>query len=192
MKKGFFIGRTTMDILYYMKGLPVENKKAKTTDYRTSVGGNACNAAITYALLGGKATLITAIGNSSVGKSIKMELEEYNVEVIDLLEDAETLPFICAILINVENESRTIWGGHQPRLEYTKPDEEYILENAGFLLTDNQFPQISVSLLKKARKGVFLLYSMPKDGEKKRKCFLRRRRTLLLQRIVFCQTVETF
>lgn len=150
MKRGFFIGRTTMDILYYMNGLPAENKKAKTLDYQTCVGGNACNAAITYALLGGKAVLITAIGDSSIGKSIKMELKEYEIEVLDLLEGQDILPFISAILINTETESRTIWGGHQPPIIRAELDEEDIIRDAAFILTDNQFPQLSVSLLKRA------------------------------------------
>ena len=153
MKRGFFIGRTTLDILYYMEELPAENKKAKTLDYRTCVGGNACNAAITYAILGGKAVLITAIGNSNIGKSIKMELKEYDIEVLDLLEGRDILPFLSAILINTATESRTVWGGHQPPYIGAEMDEKNILRDAAFILTDNQFPQLSVPLLKKAQRA---------------------------------------
>lgn len=166
MKRGFFIGRTTMDILYYMEGLPAENKKAKTLDYRTCVGGNACNAAITYSLLGGKAVLITAIGNSSIGKSIKMELKEYDIEVVDLLEGQDILPFLSAILINVKTESRTIWGGHQPPLAKIELDEENIIRDAAFILTDNQFPKLTVSLLGKAEsKQIVSVFDAERWGE---------------------------
>lgn len=151
MKRGFFIGRTTLDIVYYHPGMPAENEKAKTWDYRTAVGGNACNAAVTYALLGGKTTLITAIGSSHIGKSLKMELEQYQIEVIDLLEGKNILPFISAILINTEDESRTIWGGQQPALEYAGIRTEELIKNAAFFLADDQFPEIAAELFLRAK-----------------------------------------
>lgn len=151
MKKGFFIGRTTMDIVYYVHDIPAENEKSKTLDYMTTVGGNACNAAVTYALLGGKAVLVTAIGDSMIGKSIKKELAEYQIELIDLLEKQNILPFISAILVNVENESRTIWGGQQPPLEDVRIDMEEMIKNAAFFMADNQFPQITAELFRRAK-----------------------------------------
>lgn len=151
MKRGFFIGRTTLDIIFYHPGMPTENEKAKTRDYRTATGGNACNAAVTYALLGGKAVLITAIGSSHIGKSLKLELEQYQIEVIDLLEEQNVLPFISAILINMENKSRTIWGGQQPALEYAGIRTEELIKNAAFILADDQFPGIATELFSRAK-----------------------------------------
>lgn len=152
MKKGFFVGRTTMDILYYHHGFLAENGKTKTMDYMTCIGGNACNAAITYALLGGEAVLITAVGDSSIGKSIKMELKDkYHIELIDLLEGQEISPFISSVLINVENESRTVWGGRQSLQSVREIDTEIILRQAAFIMTDNQFPEMSADLMRRAR-----------------------------------------
>lgn len=151
MKRGFFIGRTTLDIVYYRYDIPKENEKSNTRDYMTCVGGNACNAAVTYALLGGHATLITAIGESSVGKSLKIELEEYQIEVIDLAEGQHILPFISSILINVENESRTIWGGQPQILLNRKIDIEELIKEAAFIMSDNQFPEMTAEIFRRAK-----------------------------------------
>lgn len=151
MKKGIFIGRTTLDIVYYHQGMPGENEKSKTWDYRSAVGGNACNGAVTYALLGGRAVLITAIGSSNIGRSMKLELEQYQIELIDLLEGKNVLPFISAILINMENESRTIWGGQQSMMEYAGIDQEDIIRNGAFIMADDQFPTLAAELFYQAR-----------------------------------------
>lgn len=156
MKKGIFIGRTTLDILFYQKGFPEENRKAGTEKYTTCVGGNACNAAITYSLLGGSALLVTSVGDSLLGKSIKEEVTaQYGVQVVDLLEDSRILPFLSAVWINSENESRTLWGGHQAdesmRFSCWK-ELEILAEEAAFFMTDDQFPQIIIPLFECAEK----------------------------------------
>lgn len=144
MKRGVFIGRTTMDIVFYSQGeFPKENEKAKTCDYTDYVGGNACNAAITYALLGGEALLITAIGDSGLGRSLKTELEDiYHIQVIDVLEGKDIKPFLSAIWIDLENESRTIWGGRQAECSLKRETVAAHMADAKFILIDNQFPQM--------------------------------------------------
>lgn len=147
MRKGVFIGRATMDILFYQQGIPSENQKGKTEDYAICVGGNACNAAVTYTLLGGKAVLVTAIGDSVIGRSIREELTgQYGIEVIDLLKNPDILPFLSAIWINRDNETRTLWGGHQPPAELKKINVEELTEKAAFFLADDQFPGVILPL----------------------------------------------
>lgn len=142
-----------MDLLFYQKGFPEENRKVKTEEYTMCVGGNACNAAITYSLLGGRSCLITTIGESVLGRCIREELEtNYGIEVIDLLEDGTILPFLSAIWINSQTESRTLWGGHQPPSPLKALDMEKVLNEAEFFLTDDQFPQIVIPLFESAAK----------------------------------------
>jgi len=67
-------GLTGLDSIYYVDGIPKENNKIKTHDYKSFIGGPAANAAITFSLLGGEAILITYLGNSQIAMSIKEEL----------------------------------------------------------------------------------------------------------------------
>ena len=60
--KGLFLGLSTIDLLYPVHHFPDEDSKVKADSYYTFLGGPATNAAITFAALGGDATLVSAIG----------------------------------------------------------------------------------------------------------------------------------
>lgn len=108
-KKAAFVGLTNIDYIYYLDSVPDVNSKAKTGNYARYIGGPAANAAITYAALGGDATLITAFGESSEGNMIENELSSYGVNIINLSCDSK-LPGISTILVTADG-SRTIISG---------------------------------------------------------------------------------
>ena len=56
-----FLGRTTLDLLYRLDGMPEEDTKVYARDLQTAPGGPALNAAVTHALLGGRSMLISAV-----------------------------------------------------------------------------------------------------------------------------------
>lgn len=109
LKKAAFVGLTNIDYVYYLDSLPEENSKCKTGDYSKYIGGPAANAAITYAALGGDATLITAIGGSAEGRIIEEGLSAYGVKVINTAHD-DRLPGMSTICIS-KNGDRTIISG---------------------------------------------------------------------------------
>ncbi len=108
-KKAVFIGLTGIDYVYYLEEIPQENSKCKTGEYAKYIGGPAANAAITYAALGGDATLITAYGNSRESQMITDELTSLGVKVINASLD-EKLPGISTICVTGEGK-RTIISG---------------------------------------------------------------------------------
>lgn len=109
MTEGLFAGLAGLDIAYYQQEFPQENAKSKTYHYQTFIGGPAANAAITYAILGGRATLITCLGKTTIAKAIKSEFSKvYNVNVIDIALDSELLPSLSSILVNTNHATRTI------------------------------------------------------------------------------------
>lgn len=108
-KKAVFIGLTGIDYVYYLDEFPMEDSKCKTADYSKYIGGPAANAAITYAFLGGDATLITAYGNSRESKAITDELTSYGVNVINASCE-DKLPGISTICISGDGR-RTIISG---------------------------------------------------------------------------------
>lgn len=109
MVKGLFVGLTNLDYVYYINEYPKENMKCKTNEYSRYIGGPAANAAITYSLLGGDATLITAFGTSTESKIIEDELLKYNINIINLSKD-DSLPGTSTICIS-DKGYRTIFSG---------------------------------------------------------------------------------
>lgn len=153
MVKGIFAGLTGLDITYYQNEFPDENLKSKTNDYRTFIGGPAANAAITYAILGGNATLVTCLGNSPIARAIKSELlQDYHVTVIDLAEEAKDLPSISSVLVNSKKSTRTIWSGQQQFSISDDINYDAIISDANFCFSDCNLPEVTVEFLKTSRK----------------------------------------
>lgn len=151
MKKGVFVGLIVLDIIYYHDSFPVENEKIKTHDFATAIGGPAANAAITYSLLGGEATLITCIGNTTIGKSIKDELvHDYQIEVVDLADEHDAKMNISSIFVNQQTATRTIWSGQQQFAVDEAFDYAPFFENALFCLSDCNLPEVSIPALRTA------------------------------------------
>jgi len=151
-KYGLFAGLTGLDIVYYQGWLPNENKKSKTNNYHIYTGGPAANAAITYAMLGGRARLITCIGQSEIGEVIRKELLLYGVELIDCAENQTIMPNISSISVNTDNGSRTIWSGQQPYNQNLPDSLSGIMKDALFCLSDCNQHEIAIKVLQQAKK----------------------------------------
>ena len=140
--KGYFVGLTTLDYVFYVDSHPQENAKTKTNHYKRFVGGPAANAAITYSLLGGDATLITCLGNSVESDFIRKILNEYGVTVLNCTDD-DAMPNIAAIAVDKYGNRRIFSGQNRynisnvPKLD--KPD---------FCLFDLNQQELSLAILK--------------------------------------------
>ena len=141
MKKGLFVGLCTKDILYYTDDLPAHNHKSKTNDFATYIGGPAANAAITYAALGGDATLATCLGDSTESRAMIEELNGYGVKVLNYSE-YDTVPNTACIVVSSDGK-RTILSG-QHKFEVNR---EYDLSGYDFALFDCNQQEISLEVL---------------------------------------------
>ena len=151
-KKAVFIGLTGIDYVYYLDKMPVENDKCKTGEYEKYIGGPAANAAITYAFLGGDATLITAYGSSSESDTITKELKAYGVKVINVASEKK-LPGISTIFITGEGK-RTVISGQS---RYEKIDLSNIeLDGYDIALFDLNQQDVSLPLLDKVSCDIVL------------------------------------
>lgn len=150
MDKGVFVGLTNVDIVYYGKEIPCENKKVKTNDFKTYIGGPAANAAITYSILGGKTRLITCIGSSNMGESIKESLKkDYNIDVVDIASGQNVPMSMSSIYVNDSTGSRTIWSG---QTKYSIKDCRYLdnISDSKFIFSDCNLQEVSLKCLKEA------------------------------------------
>ena len=145
---GLFLGLTGQDVVhYYDNELPAEDKKIKTHEFDTRIGGPAANAAIAYALLGGKAILVTYIGSSSAGKHIKNELAECGLIVIDLADATMRTPNISSVLINKHSGKRTIISGQQQVTEANLSAVLKVIDRVDFCLSDCNLGDTAVRVL---------------------------------------------
>ena len=139
--KGLFVGICTKDILYYTDELPAHNHKSKTEDFATYIGGPAANAAITYAALGGDATLATCLGDSTESRAMIEELNGYGVKVLNYSE-YETVPNTACIVVSSDGKRTILSGQHSFRV-----NREYDLSDYDFVLFDCNQQEISLDIL---------------------------------------------
>ena len=139
--KGLFVGLCTKDILYYTDELPAHNHKTKTDDFAVYIGGPAANAAITYAALGGDATLATCLGDGTESRAMIEELGEYGVKVLNYSE-YDTVPNTACIVVSSDGK-RTILSGQHP----FEVNREFDLREYDFALFDCNQQEISLEIL---------------------------------------------
>jgi sugar/nucleoside kinase (ribokinase family) len=102
-----FAGRTTLDAVYWLDELPQEDTKVFARAFRVAPGGPACNAAITHALLGGRAMLLSAVGQGPWADVVRGELDRCGIRLVDVAADAYETP-LTTVLVNVAGATRTI------------------------------------------------------------------------------------
>lgn len=103
-----FLGRTTVDALYWLEAMPEENTKVYGRRFQAAPGGPALNAALTHALLGGETQLVSAVGGGPWAGLVRGELEKHRIRLLDLAAGTDYETPLCAVLVNGANGSRTI------------------------------------------------------------------------------------
>jgi sugar/nucleoside kinase (ribokinase family) len=103
-----FLGRSTLDSLYRLDGLPAEDTKAYAREFHAAPGGPALNAAITHVLLGGEAMLISAVGGGPWAAPVRAELKRHGVRLLDLAAGTAYETPLTTVLVNAASGSRTI------------------------------------------------------------------------------------
>jgi len=106
--KALFVGLATVDISYAVDEIPRRNQKISVSAQSVSAGGPSANAAATFAFLGGRATLLTAIGAHPVGAIIHDDLRRLSVRAHDLVRDRKDPPPISSIMVLRQTGERTV------------------------------------------------------------------------------------
>jgi sugar/nucleoside kinase (ribokinase family) len=103
-----FIGRATLDVLYSLNQFPAQDTKTFAQATHAAPGGPATNAAITYALLGGRAVLITSLGGGPWASVVRDQLQRLGIEIIDLAAETPYETPLTVVLVDQSEATRTI------------------------------------------------------------------------------------
>jgi sugar/nucleoside kinase (ribokinase family) len=152
-----FAGRTTVDALYWLDELPREDTKAFARAFRVAPGGPACNAAITHALLGGRATLLSAVGGGPWAELVRGELERHGIGLIDLASRTDYETPLTTVLASAAKSSRTIVNPPVVACEMTSAPDEW---DPGW----GETPRVALADGFYLRETLPLLRTLPKQG----------------------------
>jgi sugar/nucleoside kinase (ribokinase family) len=106
--KGLFVGLATLDLVYVVDNIPPRNAKISVPGQHISAGGPAANAAVTFAFLGGRSALVTAVGKHPLGTVIRRDLDHFSVSVHDIAHNRNEAPPISSILVIRSSGERTV------------------------------------------------------------------------------------
>lgn len=146
---GLFVGLTTLDVIHHTSRHPLPNEKV-TADWQTvSAGGPAANAAVVFAALGGRARLLTAVGDGPVAGLILADLEQQGVEVIDLATD-RTEPAVSSVVVTDNGERSVISRDAAVQGVEKIENPAKMFEHADVVLADGHHPQLALEAAKAA------------------------------------------
>jgi sugar/nucleoside kinase (ribokinase family) len=105
---GVFVGLATLDVVHHAASRPGPDEKVTAQRQFVAAGGPAANAAVTFAALGGRARLVTALGSGPVGSIVRAELASRGVEVTDVDPEGAREPAVSAILVDPAAGTRSV------------------------------------------------------------------------------------
>lgn len=135
------IGNVTYDITMFVDDFPTENNKYRTKEKIENGGGSAANACYLLGKWNIKPYFAGVIGKDELGKKIKKEFKDSNVNTkyLKALEEKTSLSFI---LSNKKNASRTIISYKNNRNKLGKIKEKFDV-----ILLDGEEYEASLDLI---------------------------------------------
>jgi sugar/nucleoside kinase (ribokinase family) len=157
--KGIFVGLSTVDVVYGVDEFPAFNSKVEAKSQELFVGGPATNAAVAFAHLGGKPTLVSAVGRHVLASLLLDEFRRHSIQLSDLHPDFTQAPVISSISINKAGE-RNVVSANSTRVgaPAAKVDEA-VLQGASVLLVDGHYIEAGRTWAAAARaKGIPVVF----------------------------------
>jgi sugar/nucleoside kinase (ribokinase family) len=150
--KGVFVGLATVDILYTVDELPKRDEKISVPGQQISAGGPATNAAATFAFLGGRAELVTAVGSHPLAAAISDDLRRHSVRLHDVAAHRGDVPPVSSILVLRDTGERTVVSANAAVFSSGLGDfKPQWLRGASILLVDGHYMALCISAARAAR-----------------------------------------
>lgn len=151
MISGIFVGLSTIDLVYEVDEFPLTDSKVTARSQAAYAGGPATNAAITFRHLGGKAALVTSIGQHPLAALMRDELSTHDVKAFELSPDRSDLPAISAVAVNANGQRNVISANASRIAEYSDQVDLELLNSASVVLVDGHLMKACIAWARAAR-----------------------------------------
>ncbi|MHA3024782.1 PfkB family carbohydrate kinase [Mycobacterium sp. BMJ-28] len=141
---GVFVGLATLDVIHRIAKPPAVNQKITSTAQFVAAGGPAANAAVTFAALGGDATLVTALGDDPVADLIRADLDAYGVRVVDAASGTTRAVPVSAVSVVESTGDRSVVSLDAVNSDALPPEHlDDLVATADVVLVDGHHPLIA-------------------------------------------------
>jgi len=139
---GLFVGLTTLDVVHRVSAPPHPNTKVTARRQDVAAGGPAANAAVVFAALGGRATLVTALGSGAAASAARDDLEAHGVRVVDVAPGGFALA-VSAVAVDERTGERTVVSPDGGRAEVGAPGHVHeLVRGQQVVLLDGHHPAL--------------------------------------------------
>jgi sulfofructose kinase len=149
-------GIAVLDEVFRVREFPLPDTKVEASEFITVGGGNAANAAVAIARLGGKVTFAAPLGGppgeDAIGDRIVRRIAEEGVDCSGCIRVDGIRSPVSAIFVNAQGD-RTIANYRDRRLDAVVPsDPDRLLAGIGAVLVDNRLPAFVTPICRAARR----------------------------------------
>jgi sulfofructose kinase len=147
------VGIATLDYIYGVPALPHEGTKYRASALEVTGGGIAANAAVAIARLGGKASLLTRLGDDIAGNAIRNNLRTERVDMRHSQAVVGSRSPVSAVMVDPAGE-RMIVSYSDPEMP-SDPDwlPAALPQETAAVLGDTRWEEGSLTLFQMARKA---------------------------------------
>jgi sulfofructose kinase len=148
------IGIPVRDLSFRVQAVPARGSKELAGDFQEHAGGNALNAAIGIARLGGRAALCGPMGDVRETSSgyIFEQMAQENIDTTHLLRMPGIVTPLSAVMIDPTGE-RTIVTFRDPALWKVRlPDADTLLADCSAILVESRCAEFCTELCAEARR----------------------------------------
>jgi len=143
-------GIAVLDEVFRVRAFPLPDTKVQASEFITIGGGNAANAAVAIARLGGKAYFAAPLGVDAVGDRLIESLQREGVECVGCVRVPGARTPVSAIFVDARGD-RTIANYRDHRLNDAAVDDpERLLTAVDAVVADNRFPDFVVPICRAA------------------------------------------
>jgi sulfofructose kinase len=143
-------GIAVLDEVFRVSAFPMPDTKVQASEFITIGGGNAANAAVAIARLGGQAYFAAPLGDDAVGDRLIESLQREGVECVGCVRVPGARTPVSAIFVDARGD-RTIANYRDHRLnDATVDDPERLVGSVDAVLVDNRFPDFVAPICRAA------------------------------------------
>jgi sugar/nucleoside kinase (ribokinase family) len=147
------VGMPVRDLVLRIDALPSPGRKIRASEFDQICGGNAPNAAVAIARLGGRVRLTGPVGESIADtQHILALLARESIDIAHMVHVPGTLTPVSSIMIDAAGE-RTVVTYRDPKLwNVVLPDAAALLDGVGAVLTESRCSDFVAGLCREARR----------------------------------------
>ncbi len=143
-------GIAVLDEVFRVSAFPLPDTKVQASEFITIGGGNAANAAVAIARLGGKAYFAAPLGDDAVGDRLIESLQREGVECVGCVRVPGARTPVSAIFVDARGD-RTIANYRDHRLnDATADDPDLLVTAIDAVVADNRFPDFVLPICRAA------------------------------------------